>query len=58
MSEWAKTILALEGAGTMIGSHINDSVKSKGFPEVLRYEGAWGIGCIDPHCLDLGTSCR
>jgi hypothetical protein len=23
----------------------------------LRHE-VWGSGCIDPHCLDLGTSWR
>jgi hypothetical protein len=25
---------------------------------VLRHEGVWGSGCIDPHFLDLGTSWR
>jgi hypothetical protein len=25
---------------------------------VLRHEGAWGSGCIDPHFLDLSTSWR
>jgi hypothetical protein len=24
----------------------------------LRHEDVWGSGCIDPHFLDLGTSCR
>jgi hypothetical protein len=26
--------------------------------EVLRHEGVWGSGCIDPHFLDLGSSWR
>jgi hypothetical protein len=25
---------------------------------MLRHEGVWGNGCIDPHFLDLGTSWR
>jgi hypothetical protein len=25
---------------------------------VLRHEGVWGSGCIDPCFLDLGTSWR
>jgi hypothetical protein len=24
----------------------------------LRHEDVWGSGCMDPHILDLGTSCR
>jgi hypothetical protein len=24
----------------------------------LRHEDVWGSGCIDPHFLDLGTSCE
>jgi hypothetical protein len=26
--------------------------------QVLRHQGVWGNGCIDPHFLDLGTSWR
>jgi hypothetical protein len=26
--------------------------------EVLRHQGLWGSGCIDPYFLDLGTSWR
>jgi hypothetical protein len=26
--------------------------------QALCHEGVWGSGCIDPHFLDLRTSCR
>jgi hypothetical protein len=37
---------------------ISVSILTTGKVKLLRHEGVWGSGCIDPHFLDLGTSRR
>jgi hypothetical protein len=37
---------------------LNEGMQFELHGKVLRHEGGWGSGCIDPHFLDLGISWR